>query len=55
MQDLLTKGIDENGKITQRKNPPTQKTPPRQNPGEEWKVVRLGEVISYEQPNKIFS
>ncbi len=46
MQDLLTKGIDENGNI---RNPKTHKfkNSPLGKIPEEWEVVRLGEVTEY--------
>ncbi|WP_293449171.1 restriction endonuclease subunit S, partial [Persephonella sp.] len=48
MQDLLTKGIDENGNI---RNPKTHKfkNSPLGKIPEEWEVVRLGEVAELER------
>jgi type I restriction enzyme S subunit len=43
MQDLLTKGIDENGKIRSEKTHKFKDSPLGRIP-EEWEVVRLGEV-----------
>jgi len=43
MQDLLTKGIDENGKIRSEKTHKFKTSPLGRIP-EEWEVVRLGEV-----------
>jgi len=51
MQDLLTKGIDENGNIRSEKTHKFKGSPLGRIP-EEWEVVRLGEVIEYEQPQK---
>jgi type I restriction enzyme S subunit len=51
MQDLLTKGIDENGNIRSEKTHKFKDSPLGRIP-EEWEVVRLGEVIEYEQPQK---
>jgi len=51
MQDLLTKGIDENGEIRDEKTYKFKDSPLGRIP-EEWKWVRLGEVIEYEQPQK---
>jgi type I restriction enzyme S subunit len=44
MQDLLTKGIDENGNIRSEKTHKFKDSPLGRIP-EEWEVVRLGEVI----------
>jgi len=44
MQDLLTRGIDENGKIRSEKTHKFKNSPLGRIP-EEWEVVRLGEVI----------
>lgn len=44
MQDLLTKGIDENGKIRSEQTHKFKDSPLGRIP-EEWEVVRLGEVI----------
>ncbi|HOK80497.1 MAG TPA: restriction endonuclease subunit S, partial [bacterium] len=43
MQDLLTRGIDENGKIRSEKTHKFKNSPLGRIP-EEWEVVRLGEV-----------
>jgi type I restriction enzyme S subunit len=51
MQDLLTKGIDENGNIRDEKTHKFKDSPLGRIP-EEWEVVRLGEVLEYEQPQK---
>ena len=51
MHDLLTKGIDENGNIRSEKTHKFKDSPLGRIP-EEWEVVRLGEVIEYEQPQK---
>lgn len=45
MQDLLTKGIDENGKIRSEKTHKFKDSPIGRIP-EEWEVVRLGEVCN---------
>jgi len=45
MQDLLTKGIDENGKIRSEKTHKFKNSPLGRIP-EEWEVVRLGEITS---------
>jgi type I restriction enzyme S subunit len=53
MQDLLTKGIDENGNIRSEKTHKFKDSPLGRIP-EEWEVVRLGEVgeiISGSTPN----
>jgi len=47
MQDLLTKGIDENGQIRNEKTHKFKNSPLGRIP-EEWEVVRLGEVITLE-------
>ena len=44
MQDLLTKGIDENGNIRSEKTHKFKDSPLGRIP-EEWEVVRLGEVV----------
>jgi len=44
MQDLLTKGIDENGNIRNEKTHKFKDSPLGRIP-EEWEVVRLGEVV----------
>jgi type I restriction enzyme S subunit len=44
MQDLLTKGIDENGNIRDEKTHKFKDSPLGKIP-EEWEVVRLGEVV----------
>ncbi|WP_041082636.1 restriction endonuclease subunit S [Thermotoga profunda] len=44
MQDLLTKGIDENGNIRDEKTHKFKDSPIGRIP-EEWEVVRLGEVV----------
>jgi type I restriction enzyme S subunit len=44
MQDLLTKGIDENGNIRSEKTHKFKDSPIGRIP-EEWEVVRLGEVV----------
>jgi type I restriction enzyme S subunit len=44
MQDLLTKGIDENGNIRNEKTHKFKDSPLGKIP-EEWEVVRLGEVF----------
>jgi type I restriction enzyme S subunit len=46
MQDLLTKGIDENGNIRSEKTHKFKNSPLGRIP-EEWEVVRLGEVIYF--------
>jgi len=46
MQDLLTKGIDENGKIRDKKTHKFKNSPLGKIP-EEWEVVRLGEIVEY--------
>jgi type I restriction enzyme S subunit len=46
MQDLLTKGIDENGNIRSEKTHKFKDSPLGRIP-EEWEVVRLGEVIYF--------
>jgi type I restriction enzyme S subunit len=51
MQDLLTKGIDENWQIRDEKTHKFKDSPLRRIP-EEWEVVRLGEILKYEQPQK---
>jgi type I restriction enzyme S subunit len=51
MQDLLTKGIDENGNIRSEKTHKFKDSPLGRIP-EEWEVVRLGEILKYEQPQK---
>jgi type I restriction enzyme S subunit len=51
MQDLLTKGIDENGNIRSQKTHKFKDSPLGRIP-EEWEVVRLGEILKYEQPQK---
>ncbi len=43
MQDLLTKGIDENGQIRSEKTHRFKNSPLGRIP-EEWEVVELGEV-----------
>lgn len=48
MQDLLTKGIDENGKIRSEKSHKFKTSPIGRIP-EEWEVVRLGEVCDLKQ------
>ncbi|RCK75114.1 MAG: Type I restriction-modification system, specificity subunit S [Ignavibacteriae bacterium] len=56
MQDLLTKGIDENGKIRSEKTHKFKNSPLGKIP-EEWEVVRLGEVVDLRLSNvdkKIF-
>jgi len=56
MQDLLTKGIDENGKIRSEKTHKFKDSPLGRIP-EEWEVVRLGEVVNLRLSNvdkKIF-
>ncbi len=51
MQDLLTKGIDENGKIRSEKTHKFKDSPIGRIP-EEWEVVRLGEKV-YLNPEKL--
>jgi type I restriction enzyme S subunit len=51
MQDLLTKGIDEKGNIRSEKTHKFKDSPLGRIP-EEWEVVRLGEILKYEQPQK---
>lgn len=51
MQDLLTKGIDEKGNIRSEKTHKFKDSPLGRIP-EEWEVVRLGEILIYEQPQK---
>jgi len=51
MQDLLTKGIDERGNIRSEKTHKFKDSPVGRIP-EEWEVVRLGEILKYEQPQK---
>jgi type I restriction enzyme S subunit len=51
MQDLLTKGIDEKGNIRSEKTHKFKDSPIGRIP-EEWEVVRLGEILKYEQPQK---
>ena len=56
MQDLLTKGIDKNGKIRSEKKHKFKNSPLGRIPGE-WEVVRLGEVVDFRLSNvdkKIF-
>jgi len=56
MQDLLTKGIDKNGKIRSEKKHKFKNSPLGRIP-EEWEVVRLGEVVDFRLSNvdkKIF-
>ena len=56
MQDLLTRGIDENGKIRSEKTHKFKNSPLGRIP-EEWEVVRLGEVVDFRLSNvdkKIF-
>jgi len=48
MQELLTKGIDENGKIRDEKTHHFKASPLGRIP-EEWKVTRLGEIASKEK------
>ncbi|MGB9821758.1 MAG: restriction endonuclease subunit S [Pseudothermotoga sp.] len=47
MQELLTKGIDENGRIRSEKTHKFKDSPIGRIP-EEWEVVRLGEIITLE-------
>ena len=51
MQELFTKGIDENGKIRDEKTHRFKDSPIGRIP-EEWEVVRLGDILKYEQPYK---
>lgn len=51
MQELLTKGIDEKGKIRNEKTHRFKDFPVGRIP-EEWDVKKLGEVLQYEQPQK---
>lgn len=51
MQDLLTKGVDENGQIRSEETHRFKASPLGRIP-EEWEVVRLGEVLEYKQPTK---
>lgn len=51
MQDLLTKGIDENGKIRSEKTHKFKTSPLGRIP-EEWEVVRLGEVFRLKSGEK---
>ncbi|WPM31199.1 restriction endonuclease subunit S [Hydrogenobacter sp. T-2] len=51
MQELLTKGIDEEGNIRSEKTHKFKDSPVGRIPVE-WEVVKLGEVIKYEQPWK---
>jgi type I restriction enzyme S subunit len=51
MQDLLTKGIDEKGNIRSEKTHKFKDSSLGRIP-EEWEVVRLGEILKYEQPQK---
>jgi len=51
MQDLLTKGIDEKGNIRSEKTHKFKDSPLGRIP-EEWEVMRLGEILIYEQPQK---
>lgn len=56
MQELLTKGIDENGRIRSEKTHKFKDSPIGRIP-EEWEVVRLGEVVDLRLSNvdkKIF-
>jgi type I restriction enzyme S subunit len=51
MQDLLTKGIDENGNIRDEKTHKFKDSPLGRIP-EEWEVVRLGEVVENTYPGE---
>ncbi|MDD8019989.1 MAG: restriction endonuclease subunit S [Acidobacteriota bacterium] len=51
MQELLTKGIDENGHIRSEKTHKFKDSPLGRIP-EEWKIKKLGELLQYEQPTK---
>ena len=56
MQDLLTKGIDENGNIRSEKTHKFKDSPLGRIP-EEWEVVRLGEILKFlkgKTPRKLY-
>jgi len=53
MQDLLTKGIDENGQIRSEETHRFKDSPLGRIP-EEWEVVRLGEVCEVTSSKRIF-
>jgi len=54
MQDLLTKGIDENGNIRSEKTHKFKDSPLGRIP-EEWEVVRLGEVVEKIRNGYVYS